>query len=70
MGKMLNPRYLFLLSILVWITVVIIYIVPLDHGRKKLVAAAICFVGIFILACIRALWRWFQGDDDLWANRR
>lgn len=65
-----NPRYLFFLSILVWIAVVIIYIVPLEQGKRKLVSAAICLVGILMLVFIRALRRWFQGEDDVWVNRR
>jgi hypothetical protein len=70
MERRFNPRYLFFLSILIWIGVVIIFIAPLEQGKRKIVSAAVCFVGILILACIRALWRWFQGDDELWANHR
>jgi hypothetical protein len=68
MMKLSKARYLFGVTILLWAVMVFVYIVPIEDSRRNICAAFAFVVGLTIIYCVRAFWRWLIGHKDPWGN--
>ena len=68
MRKTIKSQYLFALAGLLWAAVVFLNASPLINGRPNRIAGMVFFVGLFAIYCVRAMWRWWQGEENIWGG--